>query len=47
MQKAYWQGGNKNEFVVCLGVKIIQLFGVIHSRGVMNLCLKLKQEIIL
>ena len=21
MQKAYWQGGNKNEFVVCLGVK--------------------------
>lgn len=21
MQKVYWQGGNKNEFVVCLGVK--------------------------
>lgn len=21
MQKAYWQGGNKNEFVVCLGIK--------------------------
>lgn len=21
MQKAYWQGGNKNEFVVCLGVQ--------------------------
>lgn len=21
MQKAYWQGGNKNEFIVCLGVK--------------------------
>lgn len=21
MQKAYWQGGNKNEFVVCIGIK--------------------------
>lgn len=21
MQKAYWQGGNKNEFVVCVGIK--------------------------
>lgn len=21
MQKAYWQGGNKNEFIVCLGIK--------------------------
>mgnify|MGYP003300289174 CR=1 FL=1 len=21
MQKSYWEGGNKNEFVVCLGIK--------------------------